>query len=392
MIGRKQVAERCPEVTLGGMRIRLLPTDAHLAGGLWQQIERQVGSGGLTCSWAWTETWLRHYGDLIPHRFVVGEKQGPCAIALITEGVGQYRGPFPVRTVHLGTAGEPDADTVRVEYNRLLVDPADRDAFLVGTIGLVAESGLRCDELQLDGFPPDEVATLLNRESGFVADRRVCHVADLRSIRDAGGTVLGSLRSHTASKIRRSIRRLEEAHGPLRVEWAESREQGRHIFDEMLALHKARWEAVGSAGSFASPRSLGFHRDIVDRLFTQGGIVLTRVSAGEQTIGCDYGFVERNRVLSYQWGLAHFEDKRLSPGIVTGATVMQAALERGLDEYDWLAGDVLYKRELSTTARELVWARAPKGARIYVIHKLAQAKRMARRLPHRRLHGAIAAT
>jgi CelD/BcsL family acetyltransferase involved in cellulose biosynthesis len=376
MIGRYQMLEQAPTAISGSLRMRMLPaTDAAMVGPLWEEIERRVGTGGLTCSWAWTETWLRHYGDLVPHRFVVGERNGPCAIALVTEGVGQYRGPFPVRTVHLGTAGEPDSDTIRVEYNRLLVAPRDRAAFADGILRLIEASDLRWDELQLDGFPWDEIEPLVEPSPSFTTNTQICYVADLRQVRSTGGAVLGALRSHTAAKIRRTIRRLEAEHGPLRVEVAETQADAERIFEEMRGLHRARWEAAGKPGSFASPRFAGFHRDLVALLFDQGGIILGRVSAGDCTVGCDYGFVERNRVLSYQWGLRRFEDKRLSPGLVTGAAMMQAALERGLDEYDWLAGDVLYKRELSTTSRELIWASARRGTRIQAIYKLARAKR-----------------
>ncbi len=393
MIGRVQLtpSQRIPTFTCGSMRVRMLtPADPASIAPVWQEVEQRVGTGSLANSWAWTETWLRHYGDLVPHRFVVGDRGNPCAIALVTEGVGQYRGPFPIRTVHLGTSGEPDGETVRVEYNRLLVAPRDRGAFSQGILHAIGDSDLHWDELRLDGFPAEEVDPLIALDLNFVPDERVCHVADLRAIRQSGGTVLGALSSNTASKIRRSIRRLEEEHGPIRVEWAETREQAESIFEKMMALHAARWEAAGQTGTFASPRFAGFHRDVVARLFAGGGILLARVIAGDCTIGCDYSFVEHNRVLGYQWGLKQFEDRRLSPGIVTGAVVMQAALERGLDEYDWLAGDVLYKRQLATTTRQLVWASAARGARIHFIYELAKANRLAKRLrPLRSIAGLI---
>jgi hypothetical protein len=124
MSGRGQLTplHRVSPITCGSMRVRMVASNerAQIAT-IWQEVERRVGTGGLTSSWAWTETWLRHYGDLVPHRFVVADRGAPCAIALVTEGVGRFRGPFPIRTVHLGTAGEPDGETVRVEYNRLLV-------------------------------------------------------------------------------------------------------------------------------------------------------------------------------------------------------------------------------------------------------------------------------
>jgi hypothetical protein len=393
MIGGGQLSrhEKQPERNHAPVRVRMVPaTERATIGRSWQEIERRVGSAGLSCSWAWTAAWLRHYGDLVPHRFVVGERDGPCAIALVVEGVGQTRGPIPVRTVHLGTAGEPDAETVRVEYNRLLVAPGDRRDFLRGLLDTIVASDLRWDELRFDGFPFEEIGPLIDLDPSFIADTRVCHVADLAAVRRGSGDVLCALRRHTAAKIRRTIRRLEEQHGPLRVEWAETREQAEQIFAEMLVLHRARWESTGRTGTFASPRFAGFHRDLVASLFSAGAILLARVSAGNCTIGCDYGFVEHNRVLSYQWGVRRFEDRRLSPGLVTGAAVMQAALERGLDEYDWLAGDVLYKRELATTTRELVWARTARGPRIRVIAELTRAKRLAQRL--RPLHALAGVT
>jgi len=102
------------------------------------------------------------------------------------------------------------------------------------------------------------------------------------------------------------------------------------------------------------------------------------------TLGCDYSFIERNRVLGYQWGIAKLEDSRPSPGLVTGVVVMQEALERGIDEYDWLSGDVFYKRQLTNSTRDLVWARTSRGLRIQVIYKLESARHTLRDLAARR--------
>lgn len=367
-------------VIAGSMRLQLVEARADAIAPIWREIEDRVGTGGLACSWAWTETWLRHYGDLVPHRFVIAERNGPCAIALVTEGVGKVRGPFTIRSLHLGTAGEPDDGTVRIQYNRLLVGPADRGPFLRGLMTLITDSDLRWEEFHLDGFPPDEVAPLIDEDFGFETFARPSHLTDLKAIRDTGGTVLAALGGVGGKKVRRAVRMIEEALGPLSVEWAESPTQAREIYDEMVSLHKARWIADGEPGVFANKRFAAFHDEIVDRLFPAGAVLLARVRAGDVTIGCDYSFIERNRILGYQWGVARLEDTRLSPGLVTGVAIMQAALERGLDEYDWLTGDVLYKRQLTNASRELVWSRSSRGARIKAIYKLAEAKRLASRL------------
>ena len=92
----------------------------------WRQLENRIGDRGLSCSADWTEVWLSVYGDLVPHRFLMaidGQDGRLVGICLVTEGIEQKDGPLPIRTLHIGTAGEPDADSVCVEYNRLLVEP-----------------------------------------------------------------------------------------------------------------------------------------------------------------------------------------------------------------------------------------------------------------------------
>ncbi len=358
------------------VRIEVLP--AHQQGvvaPLWRQVER-VFPAGLVNSWDWVETWLNYYGDLVPHWFAVGmSADGPAGLALITRGRCHKRGPITLRTLHIGTAGEPHTDTVRVEHNRLLVDPHHRAAFAHALLRAAVRIERRCDLIMLDAFVPEDAEVFLAADPSFVAFPEPCHYANLAALRTQGHTVLEGLRRHTVAKIRRTIRRLEEQHGPLRVEWATTLPQAEAIFAELRDLHQERWERQGQPGVFASPRFTGFHEELIRRLHPQGRAVLARVVAGDRTVGCDYGLVEHGRILGYQWGLASFEDARLSPGLVVGALVMQEALERGFTEYDWLAGDVLYKRELSTCSRTLITARAIRGSRMHVLDRLTRAKR-----------------
>ena len=89
----------------------------------WQALERSVDQVPLTCSTGWVESWLDTYGEMVPHRFVVGRREGrTCAVTLVCKGVGWKDGPFPIRTVHLGTAGEPEQQNVCVEYNGVLAE------------------------------------------------------------------------------------------------------------------------------------------------------------------------------------------------------------------------------------------------------------------------------
>ena len=345
-----------------GLHIRwIAASDREAARREWERLEARLPGCGLASSWTWTRTWLQHYGDLVPHRFAVAEADGsPRGIALLTRGVGRRRGPFPIRTIHVGTAGEPQEESVYVEYNRVLVDAGARDSFAAALIGELRRER-DWDELVLDGFDPEHAGAFLAASPRLEAAPALCPVADLRAAREAGGDVLATLRPSTRRKVRRGLRGL----GAVETEWAESPAHALDILDELIALHQERWRRTDLPGAFASDRFTSFHRDLVPRLVPRGAVVLFRVRAAGATVGCLYSFVEDGRVLFYQSGLAPQRDSEIRPGFIAHGLCMQECSDRGLGEYDFLAGDARYKDELSTGHRELVWAtwhrRTPRG-------------------------------
>jgi hypothetical protein len=370
--------DRRPATTTDTLRVEFITSRNDFAR-IWRDVEGAVGIDALTASWAWTEVWLEQFGDLVPHRFAVGfGPGGPCGVALVTCGVRQRRGPLPIRTLHIGTAGEPMGESVCVEYNRLMVAPEHRAQFVGQLFDAIKREFGSWDVFELNGFAPDDAELISERCPSFRVDRRVCHVADLRRARDAGGDVVKTLSKSVGVKIRKNLRRFEERYGPVRTEWITDVARAMPVFDELVDLHQQRWTSAGHTGSFASSRFLGFHRTLIARLLSEGRIVLYRASAGEQVIGTFYGFVERSTIYHYQWGLAQFDDNNLSPGFVVGALCMQEAAERGYDEVNWLAGDVRYKRDLSNTSTELLWAEWQRGPWIATVNALFGARRWAK--------------
>lgn len=312
---------------------------------LWLVLEQRLGGApGLSCSWAWTGTWLDHYGDVVPHRFALGERDGePLALALVTRQ--PVRPPRP-RAVHVGTAGEPAGTGVFVERNRLLVAPAERAAFAAALLGaLGAERAW--DRLRLDGLHPDDAADLL----ATLPDARV--TVEQSPVAELGGgdDVLAALSSSRRQRIRRSLR----AFGELETDWAQTAEEAGAILGELIDLHQRRWSEAGAPGAFAQPRFTAFHRALVARLVPERRAALVRVRRGAETVGCLYGLVEGTRLCFYQGGLQRYDDNRLRAGVAAHVSFMRACRERGLTEYDFLAPAARYKDELATRADELTW-------------------------------------
>jgi hypothetical protein len=320
---------------------------------LWCELEQRIGHFGLPCSPDWTEAWLNAYGDLVPHSFLLARDattstlQGIC---LICEGVGQRDGPFRIQTLHVGPAGEPEADSVCVEYNRLLVAPQFEAAFARLIIEhLENRSGF--DQWNIDGIATSKLAAFHQHESELRLRVEPAYGFDFSKARADKTTVLAQLRSKTRRKVKRNL----EAWDDLTVDWAGTLNDATDAFNEMVALHQARWTSAGKPGSYSSKRFTAFHEDLLSKLVPQGRMAFVRVRSGADTIGIVQLFIEHRRALLYQcgWSVA---DKTRSPGVIVDYLAMEECLLQGLDAYDFLAFATQHKRHLANMSTDIVWA------------------------------------
>jgi CelD/BcsL family acetyltransferase involved in cellulose biosynthesis len=335
-----------PATLTSALRLHLLPRHDHRgARRAWRALETAIGAPLGPVSWAWTDAWLTHYGDVVEHRFAVAERDGEvCGVALLTAGARSRLRP---RTVHLGTAGEPRGTGVFVEGNRLVARPADRAAF-AALLAEAIDADPNWDRLMLDGVPPDDADELLRRWPQARVRVEHCPVTDLTT----GDDVLAALSSSRRRRLRATLR----AFGDLTLEWAANGAAAVAFLDELIELHQRQWRDRGQPGAFAAPRFAAFHRDVVHRLVPEDNAAVVRVRRGTETVGCLYGLISGSTLLFYQGGLRSYDDNRLRAGQACHLMFMRACRERGLTAYDFLAPAARYKLELATDTTTLVWA------------------------------------
>ncbi|WP_214365474.1 GNAT family N-acetyltransferase [Pseudonocardia sp. H11422] len=330
------------------VRTRLLAAeDAHIVAPIWTGLEEHVGEGRPSISWTWTSTWLRHYGDAVAPKFVVVERQGePIAAALLI--VSRRGNPvLSPRRLHLGTAGEPSGQSVFVEYNDLLCAPEDMTAVVRALAGAINDMP-GWDELDLPGFRP-ETAEALREAIPFEAREDASWTVRLSSSR----TVLEGM----TGPNRRLVRQARESLCPVEPELAADPGTADEMLAELIELHQARWTAAGRPGVFASRRLDGFLKDLIREWHPEGRALIYRLrdEAGS-TIGCVVGFVEDDRFLQYQSGFQQYTENRKRAGLLCHAVFAEHCRGRGLSEYELLAGDGRFKRQLSGGERNtLVW-------------------------------------
>ncbi|MBS0207214.1 MAG: GNAT family N-acetyltransferase [Planctomycetes bacterium] len=355
------------------VRLRFLPASSRIeAMTLWKSLEVELCNQRLTCSSAWTDTWLDHYGGLVPFQFVIGMRQGTIVgIALLTQGVRQSAGPFRLKTWHVGTAGEPESTSVCVQYNSVLCHPDDWIDF-GQALWNWAQQETNCDEFRWDGFESTSIAPLLAQYPQSRVERRVAYYFDLESVRATGEDPIMRLGSHTRANIRRTQRDL----GGVQVEWAETIERAEFLFHQLVELHQARWNSIGLPGVYSSERFHDFHLDLLHRLFPLGLMSLVGVSAGGRLLACSQLLVDNNRTHFYQCGRVP-SSGRVSHGLILDYSCICECLRRGFDEVDFLGGETDHKRRLSTSQAELAWVawRRPniKNTAIDTLRRIKQA-------------------
>lgn len=358
--------------------VSLLPMeeeDACLA--LWEELEKRLGHDRLTSQVSWVRRWLQHYRDLVEYHFAVGRSGGEVrGIALVVTSSHQRRGPFRLRTIHLGTAGEPHGHSVVVEFNTLLVEQPWERPFIQEMLSTIGSDAGGWDEIRLDGIDPKDwtaIEAVVPSFSGSVVKRsmiRQRRYCDLAELRDRKQDVLSSLGSSTRSNLKRRLKQ----HAALEADWAKDLPEALVIFEELKELHQARWQAAGSPGAFASERFVQFQRGMLEDLFHEGRVVVFRARDGQETIGCLLLLVEQGRLLDYLSGFAPFAQGK-SPGLVTHYLCMQEAMKRGYLAYDFLVGEKRHKENLGKSVGELHWV---SWSRLTWKHHLCEALRVIR--------------
>jgi CelD/BcsL family acetyltransferase involved in cellulose biosynthesis len=323
-------------------------TDVAAFGDLWRAVEQEA-DGSVFQSWAWLGCdFGARFDDPVALRITEGQR---CiALGLINRRRRLFW--------HVGETGHGDADSVFVEHNGPLVvrdRPAARAAWYAALLGGGAGLGRI---VRLSGIGADDLAAA--RRSGVVDQgmTRLAPYRDLAALRAAGVDCLDAVSANTRQQIRRAWRHYE-ASGAIAVDRAGTLGAARERLAQLAALHQATWMARGKPGAFARPGFRSFHDELLKRGVADGMVDLLRISAGERVIGYLYTLVWRGVARAYQSGfvyeVAHPHEK---PGLVCHVAAMRYYQARGLDVYDFLAGEDRYKTSLAGGSVALHWVSA----------------------------------
>ncbi|GIL38125.1 GNAT family N-acetyltransferase [Roseiterribacter gracilis] len=184
---------------------------------------------------------------------------------------------------------------------------------------------------------------------------------------------LAAASANFRAQARRAQRSAEEA-GTVTIEAGGDVDTQLARLDALARLHQRRWTSRGAPGAFATEAFVRFHRALLQRAVPMGHAEIVTVRAGDRVLAHLYSFLWRGRVLAYQAGVDIDANSKAKPGLVAHLAAMRHYAQRGLGEYDFLAGEARYKRSLATRIDEQLWIDAHRAL------SLGGVKAMLRRL------------
>jgi CelD/BcsL family acetyltransferase involved in cellulose biosynthesis len=116
------------------------------------------------------------------------------------------------------------------------------------------------------------------------------------------------------------------------------------FIDDLVRLHRARWNSRGEAGAFAYDSVEEFHRTSLPRLMEAGLARVSVLHMEGSVVGAYYGLHHGSRAYAYLGGFDpdfSFE----SPGTVLVGRAIDTAREEGATEFHFLRGREKYKYE-----------------------------------------------
>ena len=310
----------------------------------WQTLESQSHNVSYFTSWGWISSVLQTPGS---NCYCLRAEQAGQVVGLAILG---YQPPSIQngfnRELWLNKLGQPRLDQVWIEYNDFLLlggnESAVRSAMLQG---LHAQSVRSWTRLHLDMTNGFNQAFWSN--APFSVRIKAQDVGYVKHLSNEPDRLLASLSKNTRRQLSRSRRLLQPVIAEFNV-WRQP-EDKLACFEAIARQHIAQWRDTQWGSGFDNPAFVTFHQ----ALFSQPQVEITELKliSGERAFL--YNFLYRNTLYFYLSCVPKLADNKIKVGLVLHWMAMEHYAERGVTDYDFLAGDARYKRSMSDEAYEL---------------------------------------
>jgi hypothetical protein len=312
---------------------------------IWDKLFEH-SSNSFFISWAWVDTWLSSMPSNISIKLLVGYRVNQPVLAFLVGGVS-----FKLLSINVGSVGatgEYDLDDIVIERNGIIVSKA----LPVKSISWVdIFAALDLEKINLPSISEESIEEFYGCfESGpwrLVTTTQPTYYVCLEKVRKSECNYWSLLSANKRRQIKKSTS-IYSSQGAIRIDLAADTGSALALFDRLVVLHQKEWVRRENNGAFSNNYILNFHKEMIKNYYHNGNIRIYHLYNESGTIGLVYGFISQNDFLYYQSGFNYEKDNRCKPGLTCHSLLIQKMASEGLRRYDFLAGDVQYKRSLGT--------------------------------------------
>jgi CelD/BcsL family acetyltransferase involved in cellulose biosynthesis len=334
------------------MAIRVVtdPKEFESLAVVWNELLAKVGDeSSMYITHEWLVTWWRYFGEGKRLNLLLFERDGQ-AIGIVPLIRNEYRiGPFKLDALESITRAScnymglvlPD---YREEVIAVLLSYLEKN---LRGISVILRLSLIPEDSQLLGMLHRNLATLTK---SLVFQERVRTLAPYIDLPSSWEEYYASLGKRRRKVMGKALRALEREHKM--VEFRQCKADSLEaILNKFFDLHQERWQAVGLRGSFVDPRDREFYREVARKFLSRNWLHLSYLTidgdVASMLFSCIY-----NQKFYAMTEARNIRYAKYSIGHLHHAQVMKDAIDRKLNEFDFLQGDEPYKFYWTKLARK----------------------------------------
>ncbi|MEO6420924.1 MAG: GNAT family N-acetyltransferase [Polyangiaceae bacterium] len=357
----------------GALTIKRVYDDAALDALVpaWRELLGRAENPVTAITPLWLGAWWRTFGTVDKRAlralsFWDGERL--IGFAPLLARFTRHRGVIPFRRIELVGTGEDEANEICSDYAGVVVEAGSEARVAEALAGaLEGPAFATWDELVFDMMDgrskfPEAFRKALTATGAQVALEQCggCPYVPLPATFEA---YLKKLDTRSRYLVNRALRELDKWAGEdgWRLHRASTVEELATGKRALVDLHREQWAKRGKGGAFAGERFRQFHDEVMLELLrgVDGSLDLLWLTVRDRPVAALYNIVHANVVSLYQSGRTDDVPNGLRIGTAMNALAIRDAIEKGRFEYDFLNGNVQYKRQLSFgDCRPLVTLRA----------------------------------
>jgi CelD/BcsL family acetyltransferase involved in cellulose biosynthesis len=319
----------------------------------WEELLAQIPTASIFNTWEWLAPWWRAFGANRRLRVLAlhddsGKLVGLAPLSFWNQSAGLG---LRLRSLELMGDGSGDSDNLDV-----LVLPGCEADCARELLNHLSGSSREWDVCRWNTVPGSSVVA---REIARQLEERKWFLWiyekpwSVLSLPETWEDFLKQVSSKERDNIRYYLRRLEKRH-QTRFYRCESRGELEPCLEALYALHQKRWQERGEPGSFGTAERRAYYYDLARTLLDRGWLEFWLLDLDGKPAAAQFSFRFRDTVYALQQGF-DTAYSQLCVQDVLRAYVLRQLIERGVKQYDFLAGRTRRKERWATTAQRYLF-------------------------------------